>query len=69
MNLFYRPQYASVATQFINQLKKDKPELDAQQREGRDLLWDKPVDREAWKSFREGQVDQQPYVYQTSGHQ
>jgi hypothetical protein len=32
---------------------------------GRELLWDKSVDRSAWSEYREAEVEQQPYVYQT----
>jgi hypothetical protein len=66
MNIFYRPKYQSDATQFINQLKSQKPELEAQQRQGRDLLWDKTVDRSAWSEYRAAEVAQKPYVYQTN---
>lgn len=65
MNIFYRPKYRSDATQFIDQLKAKDPALEAKQREGRDLLWDVAVDRNAWSEFRAAQVDQKPYVYQT----
>lgn len=65
MNIFYRPQYQSIATQFIDELKAKDPELEAKQRAGRELLWDKPVDREAWAEYRAAQVSQKPYVYQT----
>jgi predicted phage gp36 major capsid-like protein len=65
MSIFRRPDYQSDTTQFIDQLKAQKPELEAQQRAGRALLWDKNVDRSAWREYREGQVEQQPYVYQT----
>ena len=34
MNIFRRPDYHSDATQFINQLKADKPALEAEQRKG-----------------------------------
>ena len=67
MNIFRRPDYKSEATQFIDQLKVVKPQLEAEQRKGRALLWDKIVDRAAWKGFRTAQVAQQPYVYQTEG--
>ncbi len=67
MNIFRRPDYKSEATQFIDQLKVVKPQLEAEQRKGRALLWDKIVDRAAWKGFRIAQVAQQPYVYQTDG--
>ena len=65
MNIFRRPDYRSDATQFINQLKADKPALEAEQRKGRALLWDKVVDRLAWRGYRKAQVAQKPYVYQT----
>ncbi len=65
MNIFRRPDYQSEVTQFIDQLKASKPQLEAQQRQGRDLLWDKTVDRKAWADYRAGEVAQQPYVYQT----
>ena len=45
MNIFRRPDYRSEATQFIDQLKVAKPTLEAEQRKGRSLLWDKVVDR------------------------
>ena len=66
MNIFRRPDYQSEATQFIDQLKVARPELEAAQRQGRSLLWDKAVDRQAWEGFNAAQVDQQPYVYQTN---
>ena len=65
MNIFRRPDYKSEVTLFIDQLKVTKPELEAEQRKGRSLLWDKIVDRAAWKGFRNAEVAQQPYVYQT----
>ncbi|MDH4417611.1 DUF3460 domain-containing protein [Acidovorax sp. HMWF029] len=66
MSIFRRPDYQSDATQFINQLKTSRPELDQQQQAGRALLWDKQVDRKIWGEYREGQVAQKPYVYQTN---
>ncbi|EHL24303.1 MULTISPECIES: DUF3460 family protein [unclassified Acidovorax] len=66
MSIFRRPDYQSDATQFINQLKASRPELDQQQQAGRALLWDKKVDRSIWTEYREGQVEQKPYVYQTN---
>jgi hypothetical protein len=65
MNIFRRPDYQSEATQFIDQLKAAKPTLEAEQRQGRALLWDKKVDRKAVAEFQDGRVAQQPYVYQT----
>ena len=66
MNIFYRPKYRSEVTSFIDELKSKDPALEAKQRQGRDLLWDKNVDRNAWVGFREGETEQKPYVYQTN---
>jgi Protein of unknown function (DUF3460) len=66
MNTFRRPDYQSEATQFIDGLKAAKPTLEAEQRKGRDLLWDKSVDRTAVKAYDEARVAQKPYVYQTN---
>jgi hypothetical protein len=66
MPLFWKP-YKSDVTSFIEQLKAAKPTLEEEQRRGRALLWDKPVDREAAADNRDSRVAQQPYVYQTKG--
>ncbi len=65
MSIFRRPDYQSDTTQFIAQLKAAKPELESLQRQGRELLWDKKLDRTVWKHYRMAQVPQKPYVYQT----
>lgn len=65
MHLFRYPDYQSDATQFINQLKTAQPDLEARQRQGRELLWDKSVDRQAWEGYKAARVAQKPYVYQT----
>ena len=62
MSIFARPHYTSEATNFIEQLKKDKPQLDAQQQQGRSLLWDKEVDADVWQDYRAGKVVPQAYV-------
>ena len=63
MSIFARPHYTSEATNFIEQLKKDKPQLDAQQQQSRSLLWDKEVDADVWQDYRAGKVAQKAYVY------
>ncbi|HEY8047668.1 MAG TPA: DUF3460 family protein [Ramlibacter sp.] len=65
LKIFRRPDYNSDVTQFITDMKSKHPDLEAQQRSGRALLWDKHVSREAWDEFRAAQVRQKPYVYQT----
>ena len=68
MPFFWKP-YKSDLTQFIDELKAKKPTLEAEQREGRALLWDRPIDREAQADWKEARVAQQPYVYQTQPQQ
>lgn len=65
MSLFRRPDYRSDTTQFLDTLRLQKPGLDQRQRQGRELLWDKSVDRELWSEYSAGRVAQKPYVYQT----
>ncbi|MGE6210532.1 DUF3460 family protein [Comamonas aquatica] len=64
MSIFARPHYTSEVTNFINQMKKDKPQLEAQQLAGRALLWDKQVNYEVQADSEQARVAQQPYVYQ-----
>jgi len=61
--IFRRPDYQSDVTQFIEQLKTDKPDLEAQQRAGRSIWWDKHLDREALADWKQARVPQKPYVY------
>ena len=64
MPLLWKP-YLSDVTQFIAELKAKKPTLEAEQRAGRALLWDRAIDRQAQAEWRDADVPQQPYVYQT----
>ena len=68
LNFFRRSDYTSDTTQFIDQLKAKKPTLEAEQRAGRALLWDKNLSRAEQAEFGEASVPQQPYVYGTSSH-
>ncbi len=63
LRIFRRPDYQSEVTQFIEQLKASQPELEAQQRAGRALLWDRQLDREALQAWGQARVPQKPYVY------
>jgi hypothetical protein len=64
MPLFWKP-YKSDVTAFIEELKAKKPTLEEEQRQGRALLWDRAIDRDAQAEYAEARVPQQPYVYQT----
>lgn len=65
MPLFWKP-YTSDVTQLIDDLRRRKPTLEAEQRAGRALLWDRPIDRQAQADWREARVAQQPYVYHSA---
>ena len=64
MPLFWKA-YTSDVTSFIEELKANKPTLEEEQRRGRNLLWDKRIDRNAQADYSDAKVAQQPYVYQT----
>ncbi len=64
MPLFWK-RYKSDITEFIDELKANKPTLEEEQRAGRALLWDKPIDRQAQTEYGDARVPQQPYVYQS----
>jgi hypothetical protein len=66
MPLFWKP-YKSDVTNFIDDLRKQRPTLESEQKAGRALLWDKPIDRDAQAEYRDARVPQQPYVYQNKG--
>lgn len=56
--------YQSDTTQFLAQLKTQKPSLEAEQRAGRSLLWDKqPVDLDEAERQKQSRVPQNSYVY------
>lgn len=56
--------YQSEVTQFLNQLKQQKPTLEEEQRKGRALLWDKqPLDLDERAAQQRARVKQTPYVY------
>ena len=65
MSLFRRPDYTSEATQFIDQLKVNKPTLEAEQRAGRAIWWDKDLSRQEQAEFADARIAQQSYVYGT----
>ncbi len=56
--------YESDITQFLKALKQERPSLDAEQRQGRALLWDKtPIDLDERARGDASRVAQKPYVY------
>ncbi len=62
MPLFWKAHTSDV-TAFIRELKTARPTLEAEQRAGRALLWDKALDRAAQAEFKAAKVAQGAYVY------
>jgi len=58
MYLIRRPDYQSDTTQFIHRLREQKPGLEERQLQGRNLLWDKDVDRELWGDLHASKIRQ-----------
>ena len=57
-------RYQSEFTQFLNELKTEKPSLEAEQQAGRALLWDKePLSVEDQNRAKAAKLKQRAYVY------
>lgn len=55
--------YESEITEFLKNYKRQHPDTEQRQREGRGRLWDKFIDPELQEGFKEAKVPQTPYVY------
>ena len=55
--------YESEFTKFLREMRAQHPEWEKEQEEGLALLWDKKIDHEAEKKFRESTESQRPYPY------
>ena len=64
MPLFWKAHTSDV-TALIAELRTKKPALEDEQREGMSLLWEQSVDARAQAQYRQAEVAQQAYVYQT----
>ncbi len=56
--------YESEITLFLKKYRKEHPDVEKRQREGRARLWDRPQDPELLEGFKQAKVPQRPYVYQ-----
>jgi hypothetical protein len=61
--LFRRPDYNSDITDYLSELKERKPDLEAQQRAGRAIWWDKHLDRELLEEWQDARVPSTAYAY------
>jgi len=49
----------------LKEYKREHPDTEQRQREGRARLWDRQLDSELLENYRAAKVPQAPYVYQT----
>ncbi|WP_434631453.1 DUF3460 family protein [Chromobacterium sp. CV08] len=56
--------YQSEFTQFINGFLDKNPEVDSERRELRLTLWDRKLDLDEQRRWKESSVPQKAYVYQ-----
>lgn len=56
--------YQSDFTRFINGFLEQNPQVDSQRRELRLTWWDRKLDLDEQRRFKEARVPQKPYVYQ-----
>lgn len=56
-------QYKSDATQFLDQLVADHPELEQERLANRDLCWDVELKPEEQAGFEAAKVAKKPYTY------
>ena len=64
LNAFKPQNYESEFTKFMRELKQQKPQLEAEQRESRAIWWDHKQDLETQRRDKESRIRQQAYVYQ-----
>lgn len=55
--------YESDHTNFIRELLEKKPELNEKRKAARSMWWDKKLNKEEQKRFKESNEPMKPYVY------
>jgi hypothetical protein len=55
--------YESDITRFLRELKKNNPDIERGQREGRAIFWDKDIDADLYRRYEASDVPQPAYVY------
>jgi Protein of unknown function (DUF3460) len=56
-------RYESELTGFLRTLRRDHPDIEQQQKEGRALWWDRAPDPDEQRRWQESRVKQTGYVY------
>ncbi len=55
--------YESDHTKFMRELLEKNPKLQEKRKEARNIWWDKKLNKEEQKRFKEATVPMKPYVY------
>ena len=55
--------YESDVTRMVRDLLRSKPQIVEEQRKGRSMYWDKRLDPDEQRRYRQSQVPQRGYVY------
>ncbi|SER44497.1 Protein of unknown function [Nitrosomonas sp. Nm51] len=55
--------YESEQTKFMREFLEKNPQVQKKRLEARGIWWDKELNREELKRFKESSVPQKPYVY------
>jgi hypothetical protein len=66
--IFFRKRkagYESEVTQLVRNLVQENPQIADEQKKGRSLWWDRYLDLDLLRRWRESRVRQRGYVYQT----
>jgi hypothetical protein len=61
---FTAQSYESEFTRFMREFKRQRPQLEAEQRKSRAIWWDHKQDLDTLERAQESRVSQQAYVYQ-----
>jgi len=64
LDQFKEKRYESEFTQFLRELRQQKPQLEEEQKKSRTIWWDKPQDAQTQERNNQSRVTQQAYVYQ-----
>jgi hypothetical protein len=56
--------YESELGQFLREMKENNPDIEVDQKQGRAIWWDKQMDPDMYRRFRESGLAQPGYVYQ-----
>jgi hypothetical protein len=60
----FTSNYESELGRFLREMKENNPDIEVDQKQGRAIWWDKQMDPDMYRRFRESGLAQPAYVYQ-----